>query len=256
MDESNDAWNAQASGSSSRPETPSGRNNPHPLASNTILRISHIEGDIRSEDVGSATFPVSRQRQKRVSGADAAKRWNYADDGKAIIDRPHYRSRELLQAYGAAALPIDRRVPEVRPNGVAKSKTPIAVTFARNAEVEVGLNCGLPVALDELAHNIAAPPIPAAAASPPPPPNPKREKKWEQYKGSLGRAKGKTAALLKSALSRSGPKKPDNTAQQPVADTNVLLNGFSQRSTFTPFAAAMNTVMEYKMAKYGTENPQ
>jgi hypothetical protein len=147
MDESNDAWNAQASGSSSRPETPSGRNNPHPLASNTILRISHIEGDIRSEDVGSATFPVSRQRQKRVSGADAAKRWNYADDGKAIIDRPHYRSRELLQAYGAAALPIDRRVPEVRPNGVAKSKTPIAATFARNAEVEVGLNLGLPVAL-------------------------------------------------------------------------------------------------------------
>jgi hypothetical protein len=142
----------------------------------------------------------------------------------------------------------------VRPNGVAKSKTPIAVTFARNAEVEVGLNCGLPVALDELAHNIAAPPIPAAA--PPPPPNRKREKKWEQYKGSLGRAKGKTAALLKSALSRSGPKTPDNTAQQPLADTSVLLNGFSQRSTFTPFAAAMNTALEYKMAKYGTENPQ
>jgi hypothetical protein len=36
----------------------------------------------------------------------------------------------------------------------------------------------------------------------------------------------------------------------------VLLNGFSQRSTFTPFAAAMNTVLEYKMAKYGTENLQ
>jgi hypothetical protein len=82
MVERNGAWSAQASGSSLRPETASRRNKPQHLAPNTILRTSHIEVDVRSEGVGSATrneqinatFPVSRRWQEHVSEPGAVLR--------------------------------------------------------------------------------------------------------------------------------------------------------------------------------------
>jgi hypothetical protein len=154
---------------------------------------------------------------------------------------------------------IHRQVPARTPNGSANSTTPIAAAYARTAGVEFGLNDGLLGFLDGLPHNVAALHIPTSARPPhtasrprnaavPPPPNPKPEKKWEKYRGSFGRVKGKAAVFLKSAMNRPGPKKNDNSAEQAWADTNMYLKPFSKRSAFAPYEATMKTVMDHTMS--------
>jgi hypothetical protein len=138
------------------------------------------------------------------------------------------------------------------PNGFANSTTPIAAAYARTVGVEFGLNDGLLGFLDGQPRGTASSHRDTAA---PPPPNPKPEKKWEKYKGTFGRAKGKAAVFLKSAMNRSGPKKPDNSVEQAWADTNMYLKSFSKKSAFAPYKATMKTIMDHTMSKYAAEGP-